>query len=75
MVEQQQLSAGRELVVLKSAALAEHFGAIKYKQAKISVTRDGASFQRGTIDGRAVNIGARALNGTTANGAALHLSA
>ena len=64
--EAQTTSKGRELVVVKTQAVAEAFGAVVFETKKTnSQVRRGDSFLTGFIDGRAVDVNRRAIGANT----------
>ncbi len=71
LADQQQTSTGRELVVVKSRAVAEHFGAMKLKSVKQN-TSVGSAYRSGRVDGARVKVGTRAL-GSNGGGSPLLL--
>ena len=60
-------SAGTALVVAKAQAIAEAYGNHPTRRAKTSVTRSSGAFAAGVQDGRAVDVGRRAVTGSTSS--------
>lgn len=65
LAEQETSSTGRELVICKARAVAEHYGQTVTRSSKTSVRR-GDSYSQGFTDGRQVNINQRGV-GTSNN--------
>lgn len=62
-------SAGTALVVAKQAAIAEHFGAVTYKEGTARQIRDGAAFLAGQEAGGRVDVARRAVGASAAGDA------
>lgn len=60
-------SAGSALVVAKAQAIAEAYGNHPTRRAKTSVTRSSGAFIAGVQDGRAVDVGRRAVTSNTSS--------
>ena len=71
--EQEAAVTSRELMVVKKAAISEHFGSFKYNDSKKVKVSDNGAFLQGSIDGAKVDVNRKAL-GTNAGGSALLLA-
>jgi len=61
-------SSGRELMIVKAAAVAERFGQQRTKQSN-STVRNGAAYAQGFADGKAVDVNRRGVGHTAASAA------
>lgn len=71
--EQEAAVTSRELMVVKQAAIAEHFGSFKYNDTKKVKVSSNAAYHQGAVDGSKVDVSRKAL-GTNAGGNALLLA-
>ena len=60
-------SAGSALVVAKAQAIAEAYGNHPTRRAKVNINRESGAFAAGVQDGRAVDVGRRAVTGSTSS--------
>ena len=65
--ETQASSAGSALVVAKAQAIAEAYGNHPTRRTKTSVVRSSVAFVAGVQDGRAVDVGRRAVTSSTSS--------
>ena len=59
--------AGSALVVAKAQAIAEAYGNHPTRRAKVNINRESGAFAAGVQDGRAVDVGRRAVTGGTSS--------
>lgn len=64
--EMEQASASRALVVVKTQAVAEHFGAVKYAKSRGSAGRSGHAFEQGFAEGKRVDVTRRGVESSRA---------
>lgn len=69
--EMQEASSSRALVIVKSQAVAEHFGQVRYRKGNAN-TRQGDAFEQGRSQGSKVDVGRRGI--TTDSGSSLRLN-
>lgn len=60
--EAKTLSSGRELMIVKAQAIAEHFGEVRYKEKAYASPQDAEAFTQGLIDGKKIDVARRAVS-------------
>lgn len=68
--ELEKASTGTALMVVKARAVAEHFGKQK-ERASRTTTRDGNAYAQGRADGSRLDVGRRAVTGSSTRSAGL----
>lgn len=65
--EMQEVVASRALVVSKTQALVEHFGAFTYKESNSHAKVNGSAFRDGVAAGSKVDVGRRGVGSTSSS--------
>lgn len=60
--DMQVASTSRDLVIVKSTAVAKHFGDIKYRKSAGHFTKQGEAYSRGRDEGSKVDVGRRGIS-------------